>query len=78
MRLGRLTAGDVERVRRLLLRAGLPVQAPRLGVDGARGYGGFSFCGAYTYSEWMDGADTSSCWCVMPSCYASAFCMSRG
>jgi len=38
MRLGRLTAGDVERVRRLLLRAGLPVQAPRLGVDGARGY----------------------------------------
>ena len=34
------------------------------GVDAALGYGGFSFCGAYTYSEWMDGVDTSSCWCV--------------
>ncbi|MCC7461660.1 MAG: 3-dehydroquinate synthase [Gammaproteobacteria bacterium] len=38
MRLGRLAGEDVERVRRLLLRAGLPVQAPRIGVDGARGY----------------------------------------
>jgi hypothetical protein len=35
-----------------------------VGVDAALGYGGFSFCGAYTYSEWMDGTDTSSCWCV--------------
>ena len=38
LRLGRLTDADVERVRRLLARAGLPVQAPRIGVDGARGY----------------------------------------
>ena len=37
-RLGRLPAADVERLRQLLQRAGLPVEAPRIGVDAARGY----------------------------------------
>jgi 3-dehydroquinate synthase len=38
MRLGQLTTADVERLRRLLVRAGLPVQAPRIGAEVARGY----------------------------------------
>ncbi len=35
-----------------------------VGADLALGYGGFSFCAAYTYGEMMDGVETSSCWCV--------------
>jgi len=35
-----------------------------VGADLALGYGGFSFCAAYTYGEMSDGADTSACWCV--------------
>ena len=39
------------------------------GVDVAGGYGGFSFCAAYTYGELNDGDpgyvdETSTCWCV--------------
>jgi hypothetical protein len=34
------------------------------GVDAAGGYGGFTFCAGYTYSEWMNSMDKSTCWCV--------------
>jgi 3-dehydroquinate synthase len=37
-RLQHLAAADVERIRRLLLRAGLPVAAPQIGADSALGY----------------------------------------
>jgi 3-dehydroquinate synthase len=37
-RLQHLAATDVERIRRLLLRAGLPVAAPQIGADSALGY----------------------------------------
>ncbi|MBL9085569.1 MAG: hypothetical protein JNM10_00360 [Planctomycetia bacterium] len=40
-----------------------------VGADVAGGYGGFSFCAAYTYGEMKDGDpgyvdETSGCWCV--------------
>jgi 3-dehydroquinate synthase len=37
-RLQHLADADVERIRRLLERAGLPVAAPRIGADSALGY----------------------------------------
>ena len=37
-RMGHLAAADVDRLRRLLARAGLPVAAPRIGANGALGY----------------------------------------